>query len=116
MGSAFYISVDDDGRREHPLGYGHDAKGLVKNRLCRVYSVWRLGFMVIDGAKGVPGLFSDPAGPAHVLHPCEHPGDEETMSRVCQSAVALRVRTANKSQRRGTKALVSCLLGAPPPL
>lgn len=30
MGSAYYISVDDNGRREHPPGYGHDAKEMVK--------------------------------------------------------------------------------------
>lgn len=30
MGSAYYISVDDNGRREHPLGYGHDAKEMVE--------------------------------------------------------------------------------------
>lgn len=30
MDSAYYISVDDNGKREHPLGYGHDAKEMAK--------------------------------------------------------------------------------------
>lgn len=72
--SAFYISADDDGRREHPLGYGHDAKEMMKKRQCRVHSVCHLGFMVIDGVEGVPGLFSNTAGPAHVLPRREYPG------------------------------------------
>lgn len=32
MGSAFYISVDDNGRGEHPPGYGHDAKEMVNKQ------------------------------------------------------------------------------------
>lgn len=50
MGSAFYISMDDNGRGEHPPGYGHDAKEMVnkKKGLCRVCSVCHRGFMVID--------------------------------------------------------------------
>lgn len=39
MGSAFYISMDDNGRGEHPPGYGHDAKEMVNKKKRAVQSV-----------------------------------------------------------------------------
>lgn len=44
MASAYYTSADDNGRREHPLGYGHDVKEMAEAGLCAV-------FMVMDGVE-----------------------------------------------------------------
>lgn len=55
MGSAYYISVDDNGRREHPLGYGHDAKEMVKRSAQNTQSAasWFYGDGLNEGSGGV---------------------------------------------------------------
>lgn len=55
MGSAYYISVDDNGRREHPLGCGHDAKEMVQRSAQNIQSVplWFYGDRLNEGSDGV---------------------------------------------------------------
>ncbi len=45
MGSGYCISVDDNGRREHPLGNGHDAKEMLKRSVQNMQRVplWLYG-------------------------------------------------------------------------
>lgn len=95
MRSAHYISAEDNGRKEHPLGYGHDANKMLKRfarNICIQCAMWAYGDRLKGVARFSLSLCCDNCGPDRVFKEREHPGEGRTMRSAC-----VRVHMTNKS-------------------